>query len=149
MVSWSKLWDLALNYGPKCVSAMRAFVRIISYPSCSNSVCLICDANNLDSSLLAHILNTHNIWMLLMVFHTSWIHCRLLPLFQTQTRTLIRFSLPQSWTHHASNSDSLSDFSQYFNMIYPLSTLFTCMLVITFFLSLILCFSSVTYALYF
>ena len=26
MVSWSKLWDLALNDGPKCVNALRAFV---------------------------------------------------------------------------------------------------------------------------
>ena len=41
MVSWSKLWDLALDSGPKCVRAMRTFVRIISYPSCSNSTCPI------------------------------------------------------------------------------------------------------------
>jgi len=28
-----KLWDLALNDGPKCVNALRAFVRIMLYPS--------------------------------------------------------------------------------------------------------------------
>ena len=59
MVSWSKLWDLALNDGPKCVNALRAFVRIISYPSHSNRACPICDINGLDSSLLAHILSSH------------------------------------------------------------------------------------------
>ena len=47
------------------------------------------------------------IWMLLMVFQTSLIHCRLLLLFQTQTRTLIRFSLPHSWTHHQTLTLSL------------------------------------------
>jgi len=59
MVSWSKLWDVALNDGPKCVNALRAFVRIISYPSLSNKACLVCDIDSLDSSLLAHILSTH------------------------------------------------------------------------------------------
>ena len=59
MVSWSKLWDLALDGGPRCVRSMRAFVRIISYPSYSNSACPICDTNSLDLSLLAHILYTH------------------------------------------------------------------------------------------
>ena len=59
MVSWLKLWDLALNDGPKCVNALRAFVRIISYPSHSNKACPVCDIDSLDSSLLAHILSTH------------------------------------------------------------------------------------------
>ena len=59
MVSWSKLWDLALNDGPKCVNALHAFVRIISYPSHSSKACPVCDIDSLDSSLLAHILSTH------------------------------------------------------------------------------------------
>ena len=59
IVSWSKLWDLALNDGPKCVNALRAFVHIISYLSHSNRACPICDVNGLDSSLLAHVLSSH------------------------------------------------------------------------------------------
>ena len=59
IVSWSKLWDLALNDGPKCVNALHSFVRIISHPSHSNRACPICDVNSLDSSLLAHILSSH------------------------------------------------------------------------------------------
>ena len=51
---WLKLWDLALNGDPKCVSAMQVFIRIISYHSHSNSAYPICDANSLDSSLFAH-----------------------------------------------------------------------------------------------
>ena len=49
----------------------------------------------------------------------------------------------------SSNSDSLSDFSQFFNMIYPLSTLrlFTCYFNQFFLFNDV--FSSVTYALYF
>ena len=39
--------------------ALRAFVRIISYPSHSNRACPICDVNSLNSSLLAHTLSNH------------------------------------------------------------------------------------------
>ena len=56
MVSWLKLWDLALNDGPKCVNALCAFVR---YPSHSNRACPTCYVNSLDCSLLAHTLSTH------------------------------------------------------------------------------------------
>ena len=123
MVSWSKLWDLALDSGPKCVRAMRTFVRIISYPSCSNSTCPICDADSLDSSLLAHILCTH----MDVAYGVSDI------LDSLQAPTSISNSdsntdqvLSTTLMDTSSNSDSRSDFSQFFNMIYPLSTLFTC-----------------------
>ena len=60
LVSWSKLWDLAHNEGPKCVNALRAFVRIVSYPSYSSRACLACDVDSLDYSLLSHTLYLHN-----------------------------------------------------------------------------------------
>ena len=59
MVSWPKLWDLALDDGPRYVNALRAFVRIITYPSRSIRACPICNVESLDSSLLAHTLDAH------------------------------------------------------------------------------------------
>ena len=59
MVSWPKLWDLALDGGPKYVNALKAFVRIIAYPSHSSRACPICDIDSLESSLLAHTLSAH------------------------------------------------------------------------------------------
>ena len=95
------------------------------------------------------------IWMLLMVFQTSLLHCRLLLLFQTQTRTLIRFSLPHSWTHHQTLTLSLIFLSfliWYTHCLHSSHVGHSLLLLFIFkifFLSLMLCFSSVTYALYF
>ena len=45
MVSWPKLWDLALAGGPKYVNALRVFVRIIAH---SSTACPTCDVNSLN-----------------------------------------------------------------------------------------------------
>ena len=123
MVSWSKLWDLALDGGPRCVRSMWAFVRIISYPSYSNSACPICDTNSLDSSLLAHILYTH----MDVAYGISDIFDSLqAPASISDSDSNTDQVLSTTLMDSSSNSDSLTDFSQFFNMIYPLSTLFTC-----------------------
>ena len=127
MVSWSKLWDLALDGGPKCVRSTRAFVRIISYPSYSN--CLPYNYYVILTVWIRPYLLTNfiPIWMLLMVFQTSLIHCRLLPASISDSDSNTDQVLSTTLMDSSSNSDiSLTDFSQFFNMIYPLSTLFTC-----------------------
>ena len=59
VICWSKLWDLALDKGPRCVNGLKALVRIITYPSHATGVCPKCDVNELEVSLLAHILLEH------------------------------------------------------------------------------------------
>ena len=129
MVSWSKLWDLALNGGPKCVDALRgAFVWIISYPS---RVCPICDVNSLDSSLLAHIFSSHTdaTYGVSDIFDSLRASASF-SVSNSNTQVANQDKDASSTTHmdKSSNSDSDSDtdFSQFFNLIYPLSTLFTC-----------------------
>ena len=60
VVSWSKLWDCALDRGPRCISGLKSLVRIISYPSHATRLCPKCDANSLETSLLFHILMDHS-----------------------------------------------------------------------------------------
>ena len=43
----------------KYVNALRAFVRIIAYPSHSSRACPLCDVDSLELSLLAHTLSVH------------------------------------------------------------------------------------------
>ena len=123
MVSWSKLWDLALNGGRKWVSAMRAFIRIISYPSCSNSACPICDANSLDSSLLTHILNTH---MDAACGFSDILDSLQAPASISHSDSNTGQVLSNTLMDTSSNFDPITDFPHFFNRIYPLSTLFTC-----------------------
>ena len=33
-VGWPRLWDLALDHGPKCVNGLRNLVRVFTFPSC-------------------------------------------------------------------------------------------------------------------
>ena len=61
VISWSKLWDQALDKGPRCVNGLKELVRIITYPSHATRVCPKCDVNELEVSLLAHILLEHSI----------------------------------------------------------------------------------------
>ena len=61
VISWSKLWDQALDNGPRCVNGLKALVRIIiTYASHATRVCPKCDVNELEVSLLAHILLEHS-----------------------------------------------------------------------------------------
>ena len=139
MVSWSKLWDLALNDGPKCVNALRAFVRIISYPSHSNRACPLCDVNSLDSSLLAHILSSHadssndasdildSLWSSVSITASN---SNVQDSGHDTSYTSSMNAVNISSTSHPDlsslpNSDSDTGFSQFFNMIYPLHMLFS------------------------
>ena len=118
IVSWSKLWDLALNNGLKCVNALRAFVHIVLYPSHSSRVCPICDINGLDCSLLAHILSSHvdTSSDASDILNSLWASA------PTQASTDLNLS---SSPNFASDSDSDKDFSRFFDMIYPLHNIFS------------------------
>ena len=61
VISWSKLWDQALDKeGPRCVNGLKPLVQIIiTYPPHATRVCPKCDVNELEVSLLAHILLEH------------------------------------------------------------------------------------------
>ena len=59
VISWCKLWDQALDKGPRCVNGLMALVRIVTYPSPANQVCPKCEVNELEVSLLVHILLEH------------------------------------------------------------------------------------------
>ena len=142
MVSWSKLWDLALNDGPKCVNALRAFVRIISYPLHSNRACPICDVNGLDSSLLAHILSSHvdtsndasdildSLWASASIpasdsnaQDSDLDTCSTSSIDSMNAGNVLSTTDPNLSSSPKSDSDT--DFSQFFNMIYPLHILFS------------------------
>ena len=70
VISWSKLWDQALEKGPRCVNGLKALVRIITYPSHATRVCPKCDVNELEVSLLAHILLLY-----LHIYNVMYIPC--------------------------------------------------------------------------
>ena len=139
IVSWSKLWDLALNDGPKCVNALRAFVHIISYLSHSNRACPICDVNGLDSSLLAHILSSHvdtnndasdildSLWASASIPASNSNAQDSDPdTCSTSSIDSMNAGNDSSTTDpNPSSSSPNSDFSQFFNMIYPLHMLFS------------------------
>ena len=61
-ISWPKLWDLALDYGPRCVDGLRNLVRILTFPPLAQSACPLCEEKNLSGArgeLLSHVLDTH------------------------------------------------------------------------------------------
>ena len=42
-IGWPKLWDLALDYGPRCVDELRNLVRILTFPPHAQSACRLCE----------------------------------------------------------------------------------------------------------
>ena len=60
-VGWPRLWDLALDCGPKSVDGLRNLVRIITYPSHALSACPLCEEVNISrETLLSHVLSMHS-----------------------------------------------------------------------------------------
>ena len=103
MQEWSlgpKLWDLAIDGGPKYVNALRALVKILAYSIRACPICnvesldlsllvLIYDVKSLDSSLLTLSMPTQ-IQIPVIVFQTFWTLCdRPLSQFLTQTPRLL------------------------------------------------------------
>ena len=60
-VGWPRLWDLALDHGPKCVNGLRNLVRVFTFPPHALSACPLCKNENIPrDALLSHVLDTHS-----------------------------------------------------------------------------------------
>ena len=46
---WPRLWDLALDHGPKCIDGLRNLVRVIMFPPHALSGCPLCEDISRDS----------------------------------------------------------------------------------------------------
>ena len=61
VVGWPRLWDLALDYGPKCVDGLRNLVRVVEFPPHASSACPLCDRETIPrDALLSHVLKIHS-----------------------------------------------------------------------------------------
>ena len=58
-IGWRRLWDLTLDYGPSAITSMKNFVRVLTYPDYAEHICPLCDVQELDLSLLEHVLSCH------------------------------------------------------------------------------------------
>ena len=60
-VGWPHLWDLALDYGPKCVDDLRNLVRVVVFPPHASSACPLCDRETIPrDALLSHVPKIHS-----------------------------------------------------------------------------------------
>ena len=60
-IGWPRLWDLALDHGPKCIDGLRNLVRVITFPPHALSACPLCEEEDISrDSLLSHVLTTHS-----------------------------------------------------------------------------------------
>ena len=60
-VGWPRLWDLALDYGPKCVDGLKHLVRVVTFPPHASSTCTLCDRETIPrDTLLSHVLEMHS-----------------------------------------------------------------------------------------
>ena len=59
-IGWPRLWDFALDHGPRCIDGLRNLVRVITFPPHALSACPLCEEENVPrDSLLSHVLNSH------------------------------------------------------------------------------------------
>ena len=59
-VGWPRLWDLALDYGPKCVDGLKHLVRVVIFPPHASSTCPLCDSETIPRTLLSHVFEMHS-----------------------------------------------------------------------------------------
>ena len=60
-IGWPRLWDLALDHGPKCIDGLRNLVRVITFPPHALSACPLCEEEDISrDALLSHVLTTHS-----------------------------------------------------------------------------------------
>ena len=50
-IGWPRLWDLALDHGPKCIDGLRNLVRVITFPPHALSACSATDGGGNRGSL--------------------------------------------------------------------------------------------------
>ena len=54
-VSWLKLWDMALDHGPRGTAVLQALYRTLTKPSFGKSRCSICDMEDVASHFEHHV----------------------------------------------------------------------------------------------
>ena len=54
-VSWLKLWDMALDHGPRGTAVLQALYRTLTKPSFGKSRCSICDMEDVGSHFEHHV----------------------------------------------------------------------------------------------
>ena len=61
VVGWSRLWDMALDHGYKCIDGVRNLVRVMVYPEHALKPCPLCAVEKfVEQSLLHHVLQKHS-----------------------------------------------------------------------------------------
>lgn len=58
--NWLKIWDCALDYGPRGTNAIQHFFKILTRPVLGPAPCPKCSINELDSSFFRHFITKHS-----------------------------------------------------------------------------------------
>ena len=59
-ITWSRLWDSALDLGDKSVKGLQYLSRAVSHHGCGNHPCPLCDTAPLPATVLDHLLDCHS-----------------------------------------------------------------------------------------
>ena len=59
-ITWSRLWDSALDLGDKSVKGLQYLSRAMSHHGCGNHPCPLCDTAPLPATVLDHLLDCHS-----------------------------------------------------------------------------------------
>ena len=59
-ITWSRLWDSALDLGDKSVKGLQYLSRAMSHHGCGNHPCPLCDTAPLPATVLDHHLDCHS-----------------------------------------------------------------------------------------
>ena len=59
-ITWSRLWDSALDLGDKSVKGLQYLSRAMSHHGCGNHPCPLCDTAPLPVTVLDHLLDCHS-----------------------------------------------------------------------------------------
>ena len=59
-ITWSRLWDSALDLGDKSVKGLQSLSRAMSHHGCGNHPCPLCDTAPLPATVLDHLLDCHS-----------------------------------------------------------------------------------------
>ena len=59
-ISWLKLWDVALDYGPRRTASLQALFRELTLPSFGSKPCHLCDIDHLCVPYFDHFISSHS-----------------------------------------------------------------------------------------
>ena len=59
-ITWSRLWDSAMDLGDKSVKGLQYLSRAMSHHGCGNHPCPLCDTAPLPATVLDHLLDCHS-----------------------------------------------------------------------------------------